>query len=514
MAREVTRRQLLGQAGAAAAGLAGLGVAGCASRPAAATSRPLGGTVVPDAEVIDGYRRFVTRPDLQPPVITLDRKVTGSEARYFFMNAPVSGPGRGGGMIIDPNGDLVWMGPDVPGAHKLDFNLQTYQGKPVLTTWEGVETLDWGQGVAVVADTSFRIMHTLHAHGTGLKFDHHEFNLTPWGTALCTVYQTLDHIDLRAVGGPQDGVLETGICQEIDVATGKLVWEWRSWDHVPLGETHQPFVYKDKKFGIASNPFDYFHINSLAPTADGEHLLISSRNCWCVYKVKRLTGEIVWRLGGKKSDFTLGPGVRFYFQHHVRPFGADDSTLTVFDNGASPQEEAQSRALVLDVDEAKMHVTLRHAYTHPDLKLIASAMGSAQLLPNGNMVVGWGTNPYFSEFSADGKLLVAGAMTPGNPSYRVFAYPWTGSPTGHPAVVARHATHGATVYMSWNGATEVKSWTVLAGKSRSALAPVGSGHRVGFETAIAVRNSGPYFAVRALDSKGNVLATSATVKIS
>jgi hypothetical protein len=208
----------------------------------------------------------------------------------------------------------------------------------------------------------------------------------------------------------------------------------------------------------------------------------------------------------------MGPGTHFYWQHHVRPHPGN--LLTVFDNGALPKKEKQSRGMILHVDEDKMEVSLVHEYTHPGLELSASAMGSCQLLPNGNVMVGWGTNSYFSEFTNDGKLVIAGAMTSGNPSYRVFADDWAGEPDGHPKVVARRRQKGgAMVYVSWNGATEVTSWTVLAGKARSSLATVGSGHRNGFETAMVVQDRGPYFAVQAKNSSGQVLSTSPTVKI-
>ncbi len=281
---------------------------------------------------------------------------------------------------------------------------------------------------------------------------------------------------------------------------------------MPLEKTQQPFRYRGQKFGVASNPYDYFHINSIAPTPDGD-LLISSRNTWAIYKVRRLgvrTSKIVWQLNGKKSDFTMGPGTQFYWQHHVRQHPG--GLLSVFDNGADPVKERQSRALVLHVDEDKMQVTLGHQYTHPGKPLLAVAMGSAQLLPNGNMLAGWGTNAYFSEFTADGKLLIAGRMTPDNASYRVFTYPWTGHPSGPPDVAARTSPDGATVYVSWNGATEATAWTVLAGKTASALTRAGTVRKLGFETAIRVPEGVPYFAVQGHDAGGRVLATSATVK--
>lgn len=518
MAGEATRRQLLGRAGLVAGGLAGLGLAGCSRHSPARVTAP-GGTAVRGGRVVDGYRRFVTRPDLNPPVMTITGPGAGAPGKYFFTNAPYSGPGRGGAVITDASGDLVWLGPDEPGKHRLDFNLQSYRGEPVLTWFEGVETHGWGQGVAVIADSGYHRRYVIRAHGGphdrgALNVDHHEFNITPGGHALVSAFRTYYDVDLRPVGGPANGVMVAGVCQEIDIATGELVFEWDSLqDGVPLEETRQPFRYMGQQFGVANNPYDYFHINSIAPTADGD-LLISSRNTWGVYKIRRLgtrSSKIVWRMNGGKSDFTMGPGTSFYWQHHVRPHPG--GIMTVFDNGADPRKERQSRALVLHVDEEAMRVTLGHQYVHPGKPLIAVAMGSAQLLPDGNMLAGWGTNAYFSEFSPDGKLQIAGQMTTGNASYRTFSYPWTGHPSGPPDVVARHRSGGATVYVSWNGATEAASWTILAGKAPSSLARVGTARKLGFETAIEVRHGGPYFAVQANDRNGRLLATSATVKV-
>src|SRR5579863_563688 len=207
MAREITRRQLLGQAGIAAGGLAGLGVAGCS--PAPVTSA--GGTAVQGGTVVGGYQRFVTRPDLNPPVVSISGPGAGAPGKYFFMNAPFSGPGRGGSVITDASGDLVWLGLDEPGRHRLDFNVQSYRGEPVLTWFEGVETHGWGQGVAVIADSAYQRRHVIRAHSGphdrgGLKVGRHEFNLTPHGLALGSAFRAYREVDLPPVGGPAKGV--------------------------------------------------------------------------------------------------------------------------------------------------------------------------------------------------------------------------------------------------------------------------------------------------------------------
>jgi hypothetical protein len=161
-----------------------------------------------------------------------------------------------------------------------------------------------------------------------------------------------------------------------------------------------------------------------------------------------------------------------------------------------------------------MRATLRRQYVHPVISLLAGAMGSAQVLPSGDMFVGWGTEPYFSQFSEDGRLLLDGRLPGGDPSYRAFSYAWSGRPAEPPAVAARaRASGGATVYASWNGSTDVRAWTVLGGKTRSSLAEVGSAPRTGFETAITVDSSGPFFAVEPRDASGQALARSAPVAV-
>jgi Arylsulfotransferase (ASST) len=499
MARDWTRRQLLGQAGLAA-GLAGLGLAACGD--------PAGqlGLAAPRADSgADGLEHFISRPDLTPPVTTVTRHGLGSDARLTFLNAPWSGPGRGGSVIRDAAGGLIWFGPNTRSRHRMDVGTQLYRGKPVLTWWQGVVTAEgYGLGDCVIADSAYRVTHTIRAH-RGLQADLHEFRLTDQGTALITAYRTRP-ADLSPIGGPAAGWVLSGVVQEIDVATGDLVFEWDSLDHVPVTESAKAYAGETR-----ASPFNYFQINSITVAPDGT-LLISSRNTWTVYKVARPSGRIIWRLGGKKSDFSRGRGTRFYWQHHARWHGS--RTLTLFDNGASPGEESRSRALILDLDTARMRVTLRRAFAHPGRVLLSGAMGSAQLLPDGKMFVGWGSLPYFSEFAADGGLLADGQITDACQSYRAFSHGWTGRPAEPPVVAARHPQGGGSrLYASWNGATEVASWTVLAGRSASSLAAAGTFRRTGFETAMTVRHRGSHVAVEARNAAGHVLARSAPITV-
>ncbi|MGH3237175.1 MAG: hypothetical protein ACRDOH_28730, partial [Streptosporangiaceae bacterium] len=133
---------------------------------------------------------------------------------------------------------------------------------------------------------------------------------------------------------------------------------------------------------------------------------------------------------------------------------------------------------------------------------------------DGRVLVGWGNLPYFSEFAQDGTLLLDGQFPVGDQSYRALSADWTGHPADKPATAARvNPAGGSVVYASWNGATELDTWTVLAGPSATALAKVGSQRRSGFETMITVNSEGPYFAATATDAGGHTLSQSDTVRL-
>ena len=175
-------------------------------------------------------------------------------------------------------------------------------------------------------------------------------------------------------------------------------------------------------------------------------------------------------------------------------------------------EVEQSRGIVLELDEDAMTATLLREYTHSDT-VFSDTQGNVQVLPNGNVFMGWGSEPYFSEFSRDGKLLFDASFPPELESYRAFRFPWKGHPQDAPAVVVESGPQDkVTLYVSCNGATEVDTWQVLAGGGPDQLEPVGSAPRKGFETALRLQTDEPYVAVKAKDSSGQVLGTSKTLK--
>jgi hypothetical protein len=447
---------------------------------------------------------FRSRPDLRPPVIEVIKQARDTARGYIFVapkNGPEeAGPGQDGCVILDNAGQPVWLRLlQNEGVDVMAFRAQTYKGERVLTWWEGLHT-GYGQGEYVIFDSSYRQIARFGAQN-GYQGDHHEFLITPEDSALITIYHKVP-MDLSGVGGPVDGVVLDGIVQEIDIQSGELIFEWHSLDHVGLEES----LYEPPPDLEA--PFDYFHINSI-DVYDEDHLIISARRTCAVYKVDRRTGEVVWRLGGEMSDFEMGYGTRTDWQHDARRH--PDGTITIFDNGGV-EKDVQSRGIVVEVDEGDMSATLVDEYTHPN-KILAATQGNLQVLPNGNVFVGWGSEPYYSEFGPDGKLLYDASFPSQVESYRAFRFSWKGQPEGRPAVAAEAGPDDrVTVYASWNGATEVDTWQVLAGGSPDELQPAGSAPRKGFETVVTLYTSEPYVAVEAKDGSGRVLGTSEAVE--
>ena len=277
-----------------------------------------------------------------------------------------------------------------------------------------------------------------------------------------------------------------GALQEVEIATGRVLFEWHSIDHVAPAESYEQRPRK------ASIPYDYFHVNSIDVDTDG-NLLVSARNTHSVYKLDRRTGAILWRLGGKKSDFALGPGARFAWQHDARRL--PDGTISLFDNEAAPRVGRQSRVIVLRLDVKRKRALLVRSLVHRP-PLLAVDQGNAQLLPDGHFLVGWGHQPYVTEFDLAGRTLFDFRFGSGSDSYRSYRFRWVGRPADRPALTV----DGDIGYVSWNGATEVAQ--------PERLRPVRTVRKTGFETAVAVPEDETYVAIRALDRRGHALKTS------
>ena len=487
--------------------LVGVAVAGCGDNGSKSAAKPGAAPPAKKGPPPGPTQHFRSRPDLHPPVVKIETAAHGTAPGYIFL-APKMAVAQAGPMIMDNRGQLVWFHPLKLTKGVTDFRAQRYKGKPVLTWWRG-RVSDVGVGVNgwyVIYNTSYHPIAEVRP-GHGLVGDVHEFRLTPRDTALMTIYHRR-HTDLSAIGGPKDGLIWDGIVQEVDIASGRVLFEWHSFPQIGVAESYS--APPKKQLGTKAFPYDYIHLNSIDEEPNG-NLLISGRNTHALYEVSRKTGKVLWRLGGKKSTLKLGPGVKFAWQHDARR--QPDGTITIFDNGAAPPVQKFSQVLVLRVDEGHKRVTLVRSYRHPK-KLLSPFEGNAQFLPDGHVFVGWGGWPYVSELSKSGKVLFDAYFGHGKPpgedadTYRAYRIVWSGHPTDVPAI----AVAGGKVYVSWNGATAVKQWRVLAGDASDKLRATAAVGKRGFETAIPLAGSGRYVAVEALGADGKVLAVSKTLK--
>jgi hypothetical protein len=495
----LSRRRFLGAASVAAAGTMTASVLAPRATGAGVVERLL---AAPGNEPV--APNYVSRPDLLPPPISILVPDGGSTPGHILL-APFSFPATppsteaSGPLIVDRNGQPLWFRP-LTTRTAIDLRVQHYDGAPVLTWWEGTVFGGYG-GTFVIADQSYTPVARVRA-GNGYKADLHEILITSRNTALISIYNEI-HTDMSRIGGLVDGRLVEGIIQEIDIPSGRVLFEWHSLDHVALEESFEPAVTRDGNV-------DYFHLNSIGIDHDG-HLLVSARNTSTVYKIHRRTGEVIWRLGGKRSDFTLGPGVSFGFQHDARRHS--DGTLTIFDNNASlpTQHGISSGPLRLRLDTAARSASLARGYQASEVRT-SWAMGNAQQVADGGVFVGWGTYPGFSEIGPDGALRFDARFAGTSVTYRARRQPWVGRPVTRPTLARTDGAGGRTVvYTSWNGATEVARWQVRVGSSAGDLRPVRNVVRRGFETTIALGTRPRYVAVAALDRNGALLGTSRPV---
>ncbi|KAM0332586.1 hypothetical protein ACHAQA_002870 [Verticillium albo-atrum] len=415
-----------------------------------------------------------------------------------------------GPMILDQQGNLVWM--NTEWGQAMDVKVQSYQGEDYMTFWHGTDNGTFGMGYYLMLDSSYEVFKKIVPTGD-FSGDLHEFRITERGTALMTIYEK-KHGDLSAFD-ISDGWIIDSLFQEIDIATGELLFQWRASDHYAISQSRAPIGKFGRKELMA---FDFFHINSIDQDATGNYL-ISSRYMCAVACIDARDGHVLWQLGGAANNFTDlsdGAATSFSWQHHAS--WVDDNTISLFDNGAynTLRTEDYSSGLLIALDVTDMTAKLKQQYVAPQ-KFSVGSQGSVQKLhSSGNVLVGWGHTPAFTEFSATGRALCdihIGAVHLARlgwcKNYRTFKHTWVGKPKTRPAVAVR-PKEGA-LYVSWNGATEVDRWLL-----QSNTEPSGgrfADHEIitkeTFETKFSIpKEASEYIRVAAMDRDGVIIETS------
>ncbi|OJD33924.1 uncharacterized protein BKCO1_2600022 [Diplodia corticola] len=487
--------------------------------------------------------QFKSRPDLAPPRLNITIPAASTVDKGYLFVAPFAGlpdtpteqhgPRQAGPYIFRDDGELVWSGYGIYSIWATNFQAARWKGEDVLFSFEGDHNPGYGHGHGhtTILNKHYDTIRELRA-GNHKLTDKHEFHIIGEKTALIQIYQPVPR-DLTPWGASEEQQwIVNAIIQELDIETGELLFEWASLDHVSPDEAVLPLNPGQAGSGYnSSDAWDYFHINSVDKDASGNYL-ISARDACSIHKISGATGAILWRLGGKNSSFTLGPNATFCFQHHARflptsPEYDDDPSIeliSLFDNAAHGTEHSggsevrtapTSSGKILRLNSSSSSSggggggawtadLVQGFYPPPGTTFLSKSQGSTQVLPNGNVLVNWGSEgalteylmpggePVFHAFLDSGAVLGAGVQ-----NYRAFRYEWTGVPGEEPAIVALEedaaavSGGGTTVYVSWNGDTETAAWRFfeVAGDSggrggETELVRLGDVRREGFETAL------------------------------
>jgi hypothetical protein len=385
-------------------------------------------------------------PTEPPPVTILSSQPGFGHGQDFFITPTGDAATYAQGPeIIDTKGNVVWFHAAPAGLATTDFRTQKLRGQNVLTFWQGTEAGGVGNGTDYIYNDRYQQIATVSA-GNGLQADAHEFLISPQNTALITAYQP-GTADLTSIGGSPDQKVVNGVVQEIDIATGRVLWQWNSADHVPYSASEQPLP------SSPSQTWDWFHVNAVHLDGHGG-FLVNARNTWATYDVSR-SGGVQWTLGGKDSSFALqaapgqtldNAGEIFAWQHDPEALG--NGYYSYFDNESTlgAPDFGYSRAIVVHLDPSRKVATLVSSYNQPHGAL-ASSQGNAQSLAGdeGGFVVGWGNLPYFSAFDRHGNVTFDAQFPTGVNSYRAYLQPWnpasTGGHGGHGGNGRHHARH-------------------------------------------------------------------------
>ncbi|CAG7931373.1 unnamed protein product [Penicillium olsonii] len=452
--------------------------------------------------------------DEESPKLEVSPPGAQCDPRYTFLAPRGDSIAHPGPMILDSAGELVWT--QWNSGTTQDFKVQQYKGERYLTYWQGDTDDNYGRGSWYMLDSTYTQRRVVSPVGM-YDGDLHDFQITPNDTALLMIYDPVP-VDLSPLGGPELGWMYDGVFQEVDLETGELLFQWRASDFYSPGDSYHPIG--DAGHGRTS-AYDYLHINSVDKDDQGRYL-VSMRHIHTIACIDGSTGETLWSLGGKRNDFvdmSEGAATDFSWQHDARWRGTN--RLSLFNNAAATNDDpsAVSRGMMVDLDIEGRRATLIQTYEHPQ-DMMAVSQGNLQVLDTGNVLVGWGHSAAFTEFSPTGDVLcnvhfgASAWFTFGRVvSYRVFKFDWVGNPITSPEAVSTIDS----VFVSWNGATEVSSWQVEAWDRQNltnmTFTPVNQVARDGFETEIPLTpDVDSFFRVRALHSNGDSLGVTGVLQ--
>ncbi|KAL7792427.1 Arylsulfotransferase domain-containing protein [Trichoderma ceciliae] len=459
-------------------------------------------------------------------------------ASFIFLGT-VYGHDKAGPMIFDAR-DMSLVYADQKYENTYTSDVYSINGTRYLAFWEGGHTRGHANGNCLFFDESYNLKYNVTAQRLNdARADMHELSVTKSGTVLFSTYFNIP-FDCRSVGGKENALLMDSGFQEVDAATNEVIFEWQASKFFAINESYAAYT---SDYGVSPNSgFDFFHINSIEKTDDGNYL-VSSRHLSILTLIDGKDGHPIWILGGRQnqfSDLSNGEATNFSWQHDARILSSSSSNspnethITLFDNhgeySGPCHEKCETRALRIAVDPVSHTARVVSQFFHPE-SIDSGAMGGYQTLDSGNSMTAWGYNPGFVEYRSDGMPVMdfQRGVIGGEPLSDMFAYrvnkeDWTGKPSWPPSVAAdapQNNTLDATMYVSWNGATDVASWAIFASNDHRTISNytnlIAESPRQGFETAIPLATSTNitcrYVAAAAISSSGNVLGSTIVIDL-
>lgn len=462
------------------------------------------------APAISWNKEVRSVPGLRIPRVFVTVNDPDKAPGFMFLTPRAKNGQRTGPTILNADGKVVWFHRLSKTRTAAGLRPQMYQGKPVLIWGQRPPLLQEGDSYRgdarttynVIADRSYHIIARIRARGAGLHTDLHEFAISKRDTALVLSWR-VENRNLERYGGPEHSAIINNFVQEIDIKTGKVLLNFSAARRISPRESYVK--------APDTGAWDPYHLNSITEDTDG-NLLLTSRHMSAVYKIDRSTGKVLWKLGGKGGDFKLSDAARFYYPHDAQREA--DGSITILDNHSGPVSlNKPSRALRLRVDTGKRTATLSRAFPHPAGNVNSNSQGNVSELPNGNVFVGWGISPWFSEYGPDGRILFAAHFKDAwSQSYRAFKADWHATPDSHPAIFARVGAGRVAAYVSWNGATDVATWRLMGGAAPNSLAQLGEAPWADFETKLGFGGQPAYVQAQALDASGSVIGLSPVIQ--
>ncbi|KAI1331511.1 Arylsulfotransferase-domain-containing protein [Xylariaceae sp. FL0255] len=408
---------------------------------------------------------------------------------------------------------LVWA--DQHFSEAQAHRTYTLYGQPVLGVFAGSAVLIYNENY----DLLYRV--TPQGDFSNVIPDSHEALITHDDTVVMIV-SVGEEGDLSQIGGPENEAVTNNFIQEVNPANNKVIFQFDMRSYFNIEDSYWP--YRGQGPFDFPWPHDLWHMNSVEKLPDG-NFLVSSRHLHSIFLLDGKSAEVKWVLGGKRSHFRdvteNGSGI-FRWQHNARLTAPNRITLfdnhDVFNGFCNDPAKGCSRGLEIEFDDKDMTFRVVNEWYHPQ-GLISASRGGVHRVPNGNTLIAWGQNPSYTEHAPDGEVVMdiqRGRVLPMDHgitnviTYRAWKSDWIGKPK-YPPSIATHTDENSTtsVYVSWNGATEVDSYVLLGSNSTEELngrdAIIAKSKRLGFETSFKLDKKIAYARIAALDTNGAIL---------